>query len=48
MYGTAATAPPCSSITAISARAPASISSTRPSMTCDPAKMSGYSSRSVS
>ena len=48
MYGTAATAPPCSATTCISSRAPATSSSTSPSITFEPSKMSGYSSRSVS
>ena len=41
MYGTAATAPPCSATTAISLRAPATSSSTSPSITFEPSKMSG-------
>ncbi len=48
MYATASTAPPCSATTAISARAPSSSSATRPSITIEPSKMSGYSSTSVS
>ncbi len=41
MYGTAATAPPRSATSAISSRAPATSSDTRPSMTFEPSKMSG-------
>jgi hypothetical protein len=41
MYGTAATAPPCSATIAISSRAPATSSATSPSITFDPSKMSG-------
>jgi (2R)-ethylmalonyl-CoA mutase len=41
-------APPCSATTAISARAPSSSWATRPSITTEPSKMSGYSRTSVS
>src|SRR5688572_27095049 len=39
MYGTAATAPPCSATTAISSRAPATSSSTRPSIIFEGSKV---------
>ena len=45
---TAATAPPISSMRAISSRAPRQISATLASITGEPSKMSSYSSRSVS
>ena len=48
MYATASTAPPCSATIAISAFAPSTSSATSPSITTEPSKMSGYSSRSVS
>ena len=41
MYDTAATAPPRSATTAISALAPSTSSATRPSITFEPSKMSG-------
>ena len=48
MYETASTAPPCSATIAISRREPSTSSATSPSITFEPSKMSGYSSRSVS
>ena len=41
MYGTASTAPPCSSTARISSRAPSASSSVSASTTCEPSKMSG-------